>query len=334
MASMSFHTLLSNYVNGGCLHRADFKMALVAPRTVFMKNVTPVCLGYNSLAGKQGTNRVELTFDSYSGNDKRLLRLRRSLEPLKGDLVTVLLHGSCGDGRTTGYSDVDALVILRNEVFMDPVRLIRVGRTLSDACRHMFRYDPLQHHGWFAMSEADLSCYPEEVLPLEALEDARVLTGAVRLVIHRTDAVQERYHRKAIRHAEKLMNQLSSGWRPANAFQLKSLLSEFMMLPVLTVQALQGKGCSKRDSFTIGRSYFSESEWAVMDEVSTIRRDWNYRPNLLSCWVLTRPGFVFRKLRRRWPSRLRPSLQVRITDQLYADISEFLAVCISRLNQV
>lgn len=325
MSVAPFHQQLANYVNGGVLRRSDLIGAVLNPAGVFSKNATQVCLAFNKVAGRTGDHSITLRLPAYSGYNPHLLRLRTLLQPLEKDVLSVLLHGSCGDGQTTGYSDVDALVVIRNEVFLDPHRLIGVARRLSGACGQMYRFDALQHHGWFALSEQDLSNFPEEVLPLSALADAVVLSGESSFNIRYSETDRDVFKLRADRQFLKLEEQLQSGWRPSNLFQLKSLLSEFMLLPVLLMQFKTGKGYSKRDSFTAAKSFFDPEVWTVMDEVSGIREVWNYTPGPVSAWVLRQPGYLFRKLRRRWPSRIPAGLKRQCDAAFYQRMEKFIS---------
>jgi len=275
---------------------------------------------------------LELDLKSYEGGDPELTGLRSSLKGLENEVLSVILHGSCGDGRTTGYSDVDALVILRNEVFLDPGKLVYVAKRLTAACRFMYRFDPLQHHGWFAMAEQDLQCFPEELLPLESLREASVLFGQRRFRIRYPDSSRELFLLKAQRLSSKIEEQLLDGWRPSNLYQLKSLLSEFMMLPLLMVQAREGKGSSKRESFVTARPYFDPVVWSVMDDVSAIREKWKYSPGLLASLVLRRPGSVYQKIRKRWPTRIPSSLRQRVDETFYQRMADFATGCRQQLS--
>ena len=128
------------------------------------------------------------------------------------------------------------------------------------------------------------------------------------------------YKLHALHLTDKLIRQLASGWRPSNAYQLKSLLSEFMMLPVLFQQVKEGRGCSKRESFAAVATAFPTSTWRIMNDISDIRSHWNYRPSTLSRWVLTRTNAFFTLFRKRWPSAIPATLKQRLTPDFYRDM--------------
>lgn len=332
MSTTPFHQQLANYLNGGVLRRSQLVRSVFSSKGVFRKNATQVCLSFNTVAGRVGEHSIAIELPRYSGDNPHLLRLRALMEPLGKDILSVILHGSCGDGRTTGYSDVDALVVIRDSVFLDPERLVGVALPLSAACRQMYRYDALQHHGWFAISEQDLSNFPEEVLPLVALQDSVVLAGETRFMIRYSETPGEAFRQRAERQFLKLEEQLQAGWRPSNLFQLKAILSEFMLLPVLLMQFKSGKGFSKRDSFAAARTDFDPEVWAIMDEVSDIREQWTYQPGPVSAWVLRQPGYLFRKLRRRWPVRIPARLKGQCDEAFFQRMEKFISAGRAKLT--
>ena len=322
---MAFHQLLRDYINGGCS---------VWRRNVNFKNATAVCLGYSYQGTRRGVDETEIRLSNYSGTDRNILALRDFLQPIATDLYSVILHGSVGDGHTTGYSDVDALVIIRNDVFADPTRLSAVATKLSAARIFMYRFDPLQHHGWFAMTEQDLAAYPESVLPLEAIREGCVLSGEPVLRVSSLLQDCSVYEVAARRMVNKLHYQLRDGWRPKNAYQLKSLLSEFMMLPVLYLQTIYGKGYSKRDSFRDARTHYSESVWQAMEDVSNIRRHWKYIPGYLSAQILSSRLCLLYPIRKYWPSAIPNEVAPLVNDDFYGRLLTFVEETDALLDEI
>lgn len=305
---MAFHQLLRDYMNGvpSPFWRISRKI-----------NPTAVCLGYSSLGSSRGTVTSTINLEEYTGTNRHILDLRDYLKPVSDDLLSVVLHGSAGDGRLTGYSDLDALVIIRNEVFSHPSKLVRLAKVLSAARMFMYRFDPLQHHGWFVLTEQDLLAYPEFILPLEAIREGCVLLGENNLTVSSMVSDKAVYQAAARRLVRKLHQQLSDGWRPKNAYQLKSLLSEFMMLPVLYQQAIFGKGCSKRESFVKVSGSFKTATWNTMEEVSHIRQRWSYRPGFLGRKILCNSHPFFYFLRKHWPSAVPTEIKPVLNSSFY-----------------
>ncbi len=137
----------------------------------------------------------------------------------------------------------------------------------------MLEFDPLQHHGWFAMSESDLNNYPKTYLPPEVFPYCCSLTDSVEL--HITFPEENPADNSFFKLVNSLTKQLHSKYTPVNLFFVKSILSEFMMLPTLFIQQKTKTGIYKKLSFEKTRNYFTDKEWKVMDEVSDIRKNWD-----------------------------------------------------------
>ena len=218
---------------------------------------------------------------------------------LSGELFAAILHGSLATGEIVNYSDFDALVIIRNEVLTDAGRLSRVAKQLFEARRFMYEQDPLQHHGWFVLPEAALSSWPEDYLPMAVLREARHLMTANTPILRFNPVIDRSRQRKAFFSvARSVLDELTQ-WRFLNnLYRFKSFLSKVMLLPALYVQARDGVGVFKRDSFDLARHDFSEEDWAVMDTISAVRRDWPRVQLTLPRFFFLRPGLLGEQWRR------------------------------------
>lgn len=321
---MSFHQVLKQYVNGGCLSTADIWRSLFSPDAPFASNAGTVCIRFSHIGTRKGGIPETLRWEPYKDHNSRLQDLRTGLLPIKDELVSVIIHGSYGSGDQVPYSDIDALVIIRNEVFSVPERLARVASVLSKARRHMYRIDPIQHHGWFVLTEQDLSRYPDFVLPVSAIRKGYCLLGAEELQISMMKDAEDHFLSNFRNHTERLENKLSAGWRPRNLYQLKSLLSEFMMIPVLYQQAREGNGVDKKESFVRVRKDFSDDVWKIMDDVSDIRAKWNYPVKGLAAKVMTGTSGFHGLLRKRWPIAIPPDLKRLLDEGFYDRMLQFV----------
>lgn len=329
---MEFHRLIREYFNNGCHDSTDYPWSLVSVARPFRKNAGRIVEAFRSYRCDSSGPSKFLSLQDYDGGDARLVRLREFLKPIEHKLVSVILHGSRSDGRTTGYSDVDALVILKDELFGDPDELMRVSHRLSIARRFMYVIDPLQHHGWFVMTERDLSCFPERVLPLEVLSDSKVLLGMNRFAVTVCGSDPSALKSEALRVLSRLTKMLREGWRPKNCFALKSFLSEFMMIPVLYLQARDSKGWSKRDSFEEARKDFDIDTWGIMDEVSDMRRTWSFAPDGATLFIMQNPAPWADKLRKYWPTPIPSVIRNRIDGFFYHRMLHLLDAVRSRIG--
>jgi len=222
--------------------------------------------------------RVRLTFpelridsNEYSERPKNvLLALGRTARNTRELFSSVVLFGSLATRDFTDYSDIDMCVVVRRGVFTDRSLFKSAQRQILSMVRTMLQYDPLQHHGVFVIPEVLLQCYPNWILPIEAIEGGCSILGPTEIefaVVRDTGAT--------LRVFEAVCNGLQERLKetPQNLYDLKLTLSMFMLLPALFLQA-EGHKVSKRDSFEKLRKRFSFEEWEPMAWATRIRAKW------------------------------------------------------------
>jgi hypothetical protein len=210
------------------------------------------------------------------------------------------VHGSLGTGDAIAYSDFDALAILKDDVLAAPSRLAPAAWKLSRARSIMLDTDPLQHHGWFLLSEAQLAAYPDHAFPVALFAYAKsLLPGQGRRLALRIHDAPEAGRAAFDELSSRLLDRLAGGRPPSDAYALKLLLSEFMLLPALYVQVRDGRGVYKKLSFDLARPDFTPEEWAVMDEASALRASWSVELAPLRRMLLTR-AHPIREVAVRW----------------------------------
>lgn len=274
MTQQNFLNQLGKYVNHGSLNKTDILLGYVAPTFPFKKNATHLCDLHSELNYFSKGKIVNVIFQKYNGTNSSVKKISNFIrERLINEVKAVLIHGSLATNEEIPYSDFDALVILKDEVFKSPKRLANAAINLSKCYSLMLEFDPLQHHGWFVMSEVDLKAYPERYLPPEVLPYCCSLLDPIDLSI--TIPEEKPTNGNFFRLVNSLKKQLHSQYIPGNLFVAKSILSEFMMLPTLFIQHKSQTGIYKKLSFEKARTYFISDEWKVMDEVSGYRLNWN-----------------------------------------------------------
>lgn len=277
MKKNSFRNNLQNYINGGCLSASDRLLYLFSTRMVFRKN--GFIIGTDFKESKKNKSRSIESFtiktNVYSGKNEFAIRLSRYLhENLRPYLAGAYVHGSIGTNEEIPYSDFDALVILKDEVLNDPENLSVAARLLNNARSILFDMDPLQHHGWFVMTESDLQNYPENYFPSVLFDHAKSFFADRGLELKLSvDPLANDFHSPFKNLCNSIETKLIHH-RPANLYTLKNLLSEFMLLPSFYVQARDKKGIFKKFSFEEAKKDFTESDWRIMDEVSMLRTAW------------------------------------------------------------
>jgi hypothetical protein len=332
-----FHWNLSNFINGGCLSRADILLSAIPVVTPFKKNSVRMCQGYQNRSVpflERGSVSSIVGVDVYKGRNTYVLEMMTYLEKyLRNDLFGAYVHGSLGIYEEIPYSDFDALAILKDEVFESPKRLARVAKRLSDARSIMLDFDPLQHHGWFVLTEADLKYYPEDYFPLELFRHAKSLfrdKGLELTVNIRNLSGENRPPFDELSNA--IFTRITGRNYPKNMYELKGLMSEFMLLPSLYLQARDNKGVYKKLSFDAARADFSNGDWSAMDEVSALRKSWVYNMSALRRWVMTRPEPITRFLAKKCAPGIPDSLKGLLTDNFYAKMTHFVTLMREKLH--
>jgi predicted nucleotidyltransferase len=336
MEQRSFQAELTTFCSGGIFSAGDLWLSLLSPRLPLKRHARRICDEYATLAGdpEDGPDVRRIRVGGYNGKNQYVKEMRDFLRRwLSGDLVAALVHGSLATGEETSYSDFDALAILKDEVMRDPRRLAAAARRLGAAQGIMFRLDPLQHHGWFVISESQLLAYPEPYLPVSVLEAAKALFpgSEVELAIRPLDSAADS-RRDFLLFGRRLLRKLETVRRPGNLFELKSTLSAFMLLPSLYVHARDGRGVFKKYSFSTAKPDFSPEEWAVMDEVSKIRADWQYHISPAKKWLLAKPHPVCRYFATNRGPRAPRRLKVFLNDEFYQRLAYLVEAMMAKVE--
>ncbi len=156
----------------------------------------------------------------------------------------VLVHGSLATlDERPGVSDLDLLVVLTGDAAESAEGLLAAREATLSLWPILQRVDPLQHHGTFAVTPADLAFYPQVFLPLAVTREARVLAGPPEgfPVVLRPTGLARRL--VLLRAAEMLRREL-----PDSLFLAKLHLQVVLLAPCFLLQA-RGGFLYKRDAF-------------------------------------------------------------------------------------
>lgn len=250
-------------------------------------------------------NRIELPecdIASYPIRERTLLESLKGLRDVLG-IEAVILHGSLSDKTFCEYSDVDCLLIIRDECFTSQTSFNRIQRSLRPALRAMIQYDPLQHHGLHIVPQSLIGLAFTSYLPPSILTDAVCLGSSEALTVESLFSLtpssgeleQETLDLTSLSARlllEKLLPSICGVTHlPSRLYSAKNVLSTLQLLPTLALQSC-GIAESKKNSFAIftnqlfelERTYHTDSmTYRVASEVLTaltsIRADWQ-RPTL------------------------------------------------------
>jgi hypothetical protein len=271
----------------------------------------------------------------YEGTNQHVLGMTKFLDRhLRRYLAGAYVHGSLGTYDEVAYSDFDGLVILSGAAFESARTLEWVGRKLHEARAIMLNYDPLQHHGWFVLTEMDLLAYPFEYFPPVLFRHAKALLPDRGTMLMLSANVKEGNSARGFNDlADTVRNKALRGRGLRNLYDLKCFLSEMMLLPALYVQARDGAGVYKKDSFDLARKDFSHEQWMIMDQVSQIRLDWHYE---ISAWrrrlLMIRHTVMRKWILQMWSPEVPDHIEKHLAGDFYARAAHLAQLMCERLS--
>jgi hypothetical protein len=187
-------------------------------------------------------------------------------------VVELLLFGSQARGGTTGFSDVDAVLTVRDEAVEDPARLRALRPHVLAAERAILAYQPMQHHGLEIATPKLLRRAGEALgLPAIAREGSRSLRGGP--VAARFQPAPGAAPGRIASIVDELRRARS--W-PRHPWDAHRLVSMFELLPVLYLQT-RGASVPKWRSFAEAAADFP-GRWGPYDALAEVRERWPRRP--------------------------------------------------------
>lgn len=325
----AFHSDITTYINSGILSRSDLYFSVFVLPVAFVRHAKALIQKYRLLSSEISTvaaTDLHVRTESYEGQNQYVRRMMSFLsEHLKEDLIGAYVHGSLGTYEDIAYSDFDALVVLKSEVFESPKRLAISVKKLNHARTIMLDFDPLQHHGWFVLTELDLKFYCNAYFPVELFKYAKSLFDDRELELEIAMRESSSEARTAFeKMANAIISKITNHRYPTNVYQLKGLLSQFMLLPALYLQAKNGCGIYKKESFALARADFDSADWAIMDEVSKIRMNWNYEISAFKKRLISHPHFLSRYFAKRLAPEISKSISNALTAQFYSEMGKLV----------
>lgn len=327
---------LSQLVNGGFTSSADGALALAGFRRPWRREAQVISDAFSRLTSMPMPPRSpvqRISVAPYAGNLSEISALRDFLaDHLADDVAVCMLHGSLATGEEIAYSDVDALVVLKDEVVRSAQRLAHAARLLSRARTLMYAFDSLQHHGWFVLTEHDLRCHCEAYFPVVLFRYGAMLLphGPIDIDVAVRDSRAEML--QGFRHlAAAVRSRCDESARPDDVYELKTLLSHVMLLPSMYVQLRDGEGVWKGRSFGLAEGDFSKRAWRSVETASEIRRRW---PEAHGRALPPLQGPLAQKIAKRTAAGIPPALGRHLGDEFYASASALVDEMESRINEI
>lgn len=199
--------------------------------------------------------------------DVRFAALHRAArELLEHTGARTLLHGSLATDDWTGYRDADLLLLVPVATAGDAAALGTLRRAMGPLRRALFAFDPLQHHGVFAIADDELVAWPEHFLPVAVLRRALDLGGDGVSLLLRPQ------HDLAAARAEFdwAIDYFEAASLPTDAYGWKAFASVLMLVPALFLAA-RGEPCWKADSFARVAPLVPADAWWPQQWAATLR---------------------------------------------------------------
>ena len=257
--------------------------------------------------------------DYESGNLTPIRMLQQIFLPLYKEniLSDVILHGSYGTlDYKLGWSDVDISVILNDDAFTTPGKLIILRKNIIDNLKYLYQLDPLQHHEFLLSTSLDQLFSATPAMPPEVLIYGRSLVYQTMLP-HNSDQSTATNAKQTLKNISQLFEKsLKSGYmkhhqyegiyldasieNKNSMYQLKYFLSLIMTMPAYFYNSID-QPMYKRQTFDAIRSDYNFN-LELLDKATKIRNLWPqnekhpYVGNEVPMWVeqVLEPNFFNR----------------------------------------
>jgi len=203
-----------------------------------------------------------------------LRKLIEALEPMAPFLLGAYVHGSYGIGdAVTGYSDLDAALLLKKETCINKDGLMEARKAYLRLIPELYAFDYQQHHEFFVLTEWDLRFPDANYYPRLLWEEARVLVGEGALRVSFSDNSLMPPAKSLIAVIESVLSFIATPkW--SRWYYTKALLSHLALLPSLFYQ-FHGREVSKASAL---ERIQSEFYWAdFLRKTTAVRAEWTLR---------------------------------------------------------
>ncbi|MFK7783430.1 hypothetical protein [Psychroserpens sp.] len=265
-----------------------------------------------------------ITLQKYDGSLDLVHSIERLIQKKYSNLFhSVIVHGSVATNEVIPYSDFDGLLIVK-DAFANSNELKSFKK---ESLKLIYKFDPLQHHGWFQILESQLDNYPEYYLPYEILNHSkRIYPNDESLTLNLIIDFEALDYKRSLKQLIASINQQSKmDVNSMKLYDFKSYLSKIMLLPSMYYAAKYNKGVFKKESFDLVRQDFSESAWLCIETASDIRANWTYNLNGIQKFIMTRPYRPFRRLTKKVVSpNINTQFSNKIDDTFYKSLKDLI----------
>ena len=229
----------------------------------------------------------------------------------------VIVHGSVSTNEIIKYSDFDGLLLIKDEF----VNTKAFNNFIRDSHILIFDFDPLQHHSWFIIKKSQLKNYDPTYFPIELFRYSKTIFPENKIQFN----IQLKKNINFLHPFDKLSDSIkkniySSNYL-SNSYELKSLLSQIMLLPSFYLQAKLKVGIHKKKSFELAKYDFNELEWSPITLSSKIRAMWSYKINWFQKILSTSNNkFIKILFKRKLAPKIKPQIKEILTIQFKTSV--------------
>lgn len=199
------------------------------------------------------------------------------------------VHGSLATmDYVPGYSDMDALVIVKEQVLEDPAWAQDLRSRLLRCNAYQYLLDPLQHHPLFILTELDLSHHFQPLFPTILFDRAAELTCFDKTHAFHCHDPSRLFEEMFETFSSYLTQPEKYGMMGRNPYQVKQYVQCILLMPTIYLQLLTGACVHKGDSFERCRDLIPPAAWKVVERAGMVRSSCPFRsfyPAFLRRWA-------------------------------------------------
>jgi hypothetical protein len=264
-------------INTGEIHEIRTSEELAKILSGIFKNLSDLILTYkenNSKSYESISVFKEFSNKDYN-RDRETQLINKLVKYLSNTTFPLLIksfyiHGSYSTmDYVKGISDLDTLIIIKNGTLLDYEKLLELHYICYQSLYYFNQIDPLQHHGYIVLTEADLVYYPQNYFPVILFNYSTSVFASsdVKVCLRVNNKERQDIYLQTLKF---LKENKPSDFKDIFHFKLY-----FQVLQLLPIAYLQRKNINvyKRYSFEIFFRYFPESK-ELFDNCETLRNNW------------------------------------------------------------
>ncbi|MFT4646499.1 MAG: hypothetical protein ACI8ZX_002929 [Planctomycetota bacterium] len=172
---------------------------------------------------------------------------------------------------------------------------------------------------------------PNNYLPVTNLEHDKLIYPKFKsLELHLKTNQDVDYQSGLIRMLNQFEKREIENWRPTNIYQLKSVLSQVLLIPCLYFSTIHNDRIFKRESFNKVKDNFTELEWKPIACATNIRTNWDYSLTSFQRLLMGLSGRLNRKIVTRF---FTPKIPIAIQEKLNDKFYENLKLLVKKIKE-